>query len=644
MKNKLLLPLIFLAFSLGGCTDFLDIVPDGVARLETAFNRRTEAKKFLYTCYSFMPKHGEIGSDAALWGDELWTLENSATAAIKFGYDAFNIERGLQNSTNPLVNHWYHYYRAISDCNIFIENVVTVPDLPDWEKKQWLAEAKVLKAYYHFMLICQYGPIPLNRKNLPIDADEETVSVFREPVDECFAYVVQLLDEAKGDLPEKVINEYEELGRITMPIAYSLKAKVLVYAASPLFNGNTEQSALVNTKSKDRTPLFNQTVSIDKWKLAAEACKDAVELCEDVLGMKLYKYGGSFQYDLTDTILTQMSLRGAFTERWNSELIWANTQSVQADIQTYSTPKLDLRYQEGARLFQGLGVSMKVAEQFYSDHGIPVMEDITVNKNELYELRTATADDQLYIHKGTKTVNIHFNREPRFYAWLGFDTGVWYGQGNENDSKPEDLFYVKGLRGQVHGYRSLAFGPVTGYQPKKFIHFKNVQAEGNDNYAVNTYPWPIIRLADLYLLYAEALNEAEDTETSRELAMVYVDKVRERAGLEGVEDSWTDYSSNKTKFKSQRGLREIIQQERLIELCLEGQRFWDIRRWKTAIQSYHTPIQSWDLTQRESKYYYRKRTIASPSFGLKDYFWPIRDYEILINPNLEQNLGWKINK
>ncbi len=82
-----------------------------------------------------MPKHGSIDSDAALWGDELWTLENSATATQQFSYDAFNIERGLQNSTTPLVNHWYHYYRAISDCNIFIENVVNVPDLPDWEKR-----------------------------------------------------------------------------------------------------------------------------------------------------------------------------------------------------------------------------------------------------------------------------------------------------------------------------------------------------------------------------------------------------------------------------------------------------------------------------------------------------------------------------
>ena len=68
MKNRLLLSLILLVFCLSGCSDYLDIVPDGVARLETAFNRRTEAKKFLYTCYSFMPKHGSIDSDAALLG------------------------------------------------------------------------------------------------------------------------------------------------------------------------------------------------------------------------------------------------------------------------------------------------------------------------------------------------------------------------------------------------------------------------------------------------------------------------------------------------------------------------------------------------------------------------------------------------
>ena len=266
---------------------------------------------------------------------------------------------------------------------------------------------------------------------------------------------------------------------------------------------------------------------------------------------------------------------------------------------------------------------------------------LTVTQTSSYfEISTAGVADQLYIHRGSKTANLHFHREPRFYAWIGFDTGVWYGQGKYDDSNPGDLFYVQGRKGQLHGAIGPDFGPVTGYIPKKYIHFENVQNPGLDNYSVNVYPWPVIRLADLFLLYAEALNEAEDTETNREKAMVYIDKVRSRAGLKGVEESWTNYSRNPGKFQSQVGLREIIHQERLIELAFEGHRFWDLRRWKEAIDAYRTPIESWDLEQREPQFYYRKKVVMNQVFGLKDYFWPISNANLRVNPNLEQNIGW----
>ncbi|WP_199851487.1 RagB/SusD family nutrient uptake outer membrane protein [Parabacteroides pacaensis] len=638
MKKKLLFILSVLSIFFSSCADFLDVVPEGVSQLENAFSRRQEAEKYLYTCYTYLPKDGDVGSDPALWGDEMWTLENALH--YDFSLEAFNISRGLQNARSPLINNWDHYYRALRDCNIFIENVVSVPDLPDWEKKQWVAEAKFLKAYYHFMLVRMYGPVPLVRENLPIDASQDAARVFREPVDSCFAYIVQLLDEAKDDLPLSIANPVEELGRITAAIAYSLKAKVLVTAASPLYNGNTDQVSLINTKSKEKIPLFNQTKSMEKWIAALTACKDAVDLCEGKIGMKLYEYPGDAQYNLSDTIIRQMSLRGAFCERWTSELIWANTQSVQTNIQLRTSPKLDPEYQNGATMTQALTVPLQIAEQFYTDHGVPVAEDKTFDYTTRYNIQTAGIKDQLYIRRGAKTVKIHFNREPRFYAWLGFDAGVWYGQKNYDDKKPDDLFYVQGRKGQVHGSIGPDFGPITGYIPKKYVHYKNVQNPGIDNYSINTYPWPLLRLADLYLLYAEALNEAADTEENKALAISYVDKIRKRAGLEGVKDAWTNYSTNSGKFKSQVGLREIIRQERLIELAFEGQRFWDMRRWKTVIEAYRTPIQGWDLNQREPQYYYRKKVVSNLSFGLKDYFWPISNGNITVNPNLEQNIGW----
>src|SRR5699024_7401420 len=113
-----------------------------------------------------------------------------------------------------------------------------VPDMDDFEKRQWTAEVKVLKAYYYFFLLRMYGPIPIMKNNIPIYASGEEVRVSQQPVDSVFNYIVELLDEAQADLPPQVEDRNTELGRITLPIELGIKAKVLVYAASPLFNGN----------------------------------------------------------------------------------------------------------------------------------------------------------------------------------------------------------------------------------------------------------------------------------------------------------------------------------------------------------------------------------------------------------------------
>ena len=87
-------------------------------------------------------------------------------------------------------------------------------------------------------------------------------------------------------------------------------------------------------------------------------------------------------------------------------------------------------------------------------------------------------------------------------------------------------------------------------------------------------------------------------------------------------------------------MREIIQQERLIELAFEGKRFWDLRRWKRAAEILNNPIQGWDRAQNSEIAYYRKVTLFDQTFGMKDYFWPIREANIDVNRNLVQNIGW----
>ncbi len=617
---------ILTLFALNSCNKFLDVVPDNVATLDNAFTRRIEAQKYLFTCYSYMPKHGSIDDDPGLLaGDELWRFPT-----IK-GF--MEVARGFQSTVSPYGDRWAQYFRAIRDCNIFLENIEKVPDLEETERLRWISEVKFLKSYYHFYLLKMYGPIPVIKKNIAIDANEEDIFISRSPADSVFSYITQLIDESTENLPLSIENPVQELGRITKPIALALKAEVLVYAASPLFNGNADASGL---KNPDGTPLFNASYVKEKWDSAAAACAKAIDICHQA-GFRLYKYSTDFQqYNLTDTIKTQLSIRNCISERWNSEIIWANTQTSSTSLQTlmstwWDPANLDISITHGE-----LSPTLKIAEMFYTDKGVPISEDKTWSYNKRYSLRTAATEDQLYIRKGSTTAYLHFNREPRFYADLAFDGAVWYGQGRYDDKVPSNLFFLEGKFKQRNGYGKIGFGTVTGYFIKKLIHFQNVVGTGN-NYAVTPYPFTIMRLADLYLLYAEALNEAEGPKAE---VYEYINLVRERAGLESVESSWDNYSNNPSKYKNTEGLREIIHTERLIELAFEGKRFWDLRRWKKAEIELNRPVAGWDLMQKDAASFYRPLLIYNQIFGSKDYFWPIAESTVARNKNLVQNLGW----
>jgi hypothetical protein len=614
------------------CSDYLDVVPEGSSRLENAFSSRTPARRYLYSCYSYLTSHDNGVAVDITGGDEVWF--NSETQGLRVGLDGIHYAEGLQTAQSPLWNFWPRFYQALRDCNVFIENIGTTLDIPEWERRQWIAEAKTLKAYYHFLLLRQYGPVPIIRENLPVSASVDEVKVFRDKTDEVVDYAVQLIDEALPDLPDKVYSITDELGRITKPIALVIKANILVTGASPLFNGNAMHATLLH---QDGTPLINDQFSPEKWVKAAAACLEAVKIC-DSMGFRLYEYPGDRQYDLTDTIMTQLSLRNAMNERWNDELIWGDTKARVEGLQTLSAPKLNPAWQDNPGMRQYFGPPLKIAEMFYSDNGVPIAEDNSWGYNTRYNLRVSAADERLYVREGTVTARLHFNREPRFYAWLGFDNGVWYGQGNYDDRSPSAFFYVQAKSGQIHAPNT-QFGSPTGYYVKKWIHYQSVQGEAM-SYSPVWYVWPWYRLADLYLLYAEAVNEAGDNAANRETAMEYVNKVRARAGLETVEHSWSNHSIYSDKYTRQDGLRDIIRQERMIELCFERKRFWDIRRWMTVSDIYRTPIQGWDFTQREPLAYYRPQTLFEQKFSLRDYFWPVPSDEVTANPNMVQNIGW----
>lgn len=629
LKNTIFLTLIALLVS---CNNFLDIVPDNVATLDYAFRMRSTTQKYLFTCYSFLPDLAYRGTDAGRMGaDEVWILPY---------YDyhrSFQIAKGLQNVNEPLMSPWYgshgikNYWMAISQCNIFLENIDNVPDMELVEKEQWKAEVKFLKAYYHFFLFKHFGPIPIVRENLPISASGEEVRVARRPVDEVVDYIIELIEDAEPALPERVFDENSELGRITLPIALGMKAKILVYAASPLFNGNTDYE---NYNNKDGTKLFNIEYNEQKWQKAVDACKKAIDLAHSV-GYELYEFRPNYQStDITDELKTQMNYRGVLTEKWNSEIIWANTNSITEDLQkSYAPRALNLAQQTWVGSYGSLGASYNAAALFYTKNGVPIDEDKTWNYYSSNNLRVANETDKYRIKPGYTTADFNFDREPRFYGALGFDGGIWYGNGKYS---PNDLYWLETKSGQFLGKIQEGWMPACGYFIKKMVNYTNTAID-RQNYTVMTYPHVMLRLADLYLLYAEALNELNGP--SDEI-FYYLDKVRKRSGLTGVKESWSTYSKFADKYNTKIGLRDIIQKERAIEMVFEGERFWDLRRWKTASLVLNQFIYGWDVDQSSSENYYRKKVLYNQTFSLKDYFWPIREQDLVVNKNLVQSPGW----
>lgn len=621
------------------CNDYLDVTPEGTATLESAFSMRQHTLRYLYTCYSYLPTN-YLGSTLEIMGcDDVWVSDNPYNN-LGISRNANKVARGMLTPSNNLMGTWESYYTAIRDCNNFLEGIEknVVPDLLEWEKTQWIAEVKALKSFYHFMLLRQYGPIPIIKKNLPVSTDVASVQVARNTVDEVVDYIVELLDEAIPSLPASVISEISDLGRITLPIASTIKAEVLVLAASPLFNCNTEFASMSN---KDGTHLFPQDESkrVEKWQRAASACMDALRICVDSLGMELYTYLGDPRYNLSDTIMQQMTLRQAFCEEWNNEVIWADTKAWVSSLQHYCLPRLNPLFAIEPSMHQPFSVPLQIAKTFYSNNGIPIEEDVQWDYSTLYNLRRASKEEGLYIRTGGETSRLNFDREPRFYAWLGFPQGIWYGAGKYDDSKPSDLYIYPEIRGYRIGSTMSMEKEPTGYVPKKWIHYQTLQP-ANLQVSVNNYIWPKYRLAELLLYAAEAINEAENSQNARIEAMKYIDMVRIRAGLKTVEESWRNFSNNPNKWDTQAGLREIIQHERLIELSMEGKRFWDLRRWKIAREVLNNPIQGWSLFNTDNAEIYKPMNIYNQTFGLKNYFWPISENELTRNTNLVQSIGW----
>ena len=630
MKKKFIIILLAGLFS---CDNYLDIVPDQTQQVDLLFERKEVAYTALATCYAYLPKNDGVYTSFMTMSDEITTPISKET-------DGVRIMKGQQSASNPKFGLWSGWsdqgslWEGIRHCNILIENIHNVVDMTEQEMNSWAAEAKFLKAYYHFLLFTYYGPIPIVDENLPISASDNEVRVKRSTVDQSVDYIVQTIDDAILDLPVRELSS-NDLGRIDQVIAKSIKSRVLLYAASPLFNGNSEMySGFVN---EDGEHYFNQAYDQTKWDLARDASLDAINAALEN-GVGLYEFSSTppnyeDEYEESEFLRTLYDLKYTIVDKWNSELIWGNSNPVRDNDWWQMQAACMMKNPNASSVeaaWQWIAPTLRIAELFYTENGLPIDQDLTYDFQNRFNTATVGASQNYQAQYGATTAKLNLNREPRFYSSLGFDRGYNRTWGN--------LWQLRMKKGEIHGRIANSDDYlITGYALKKLVH---PDSEGDGYNKIVTYAWPMIRLSELYLNYAEAINESAGPNQE---AYDALNAVRERAGISNVEDAWGNASITATlnKHTTQDGFREIIRQERLIELSFEGNRYNDIRRWKQAEQYFNSPVFGWSVDETSVSGYYNLTQVGIRSFNSpRDYFHPISINEITINPNLTQNLGW----
>jgi hypothetical protein len=466
-------------------------------------------------------------------------------------------------SYDEVDNQLSNYYAGIRKANIFISKLEVIP-FPDQKTRDaMVGEVYFLRAFYFFEIVKRYGGMPIIEQIL-IPGDN--LMYARNSYKECSDYILADCEKAITSLP--VTRPDNELGRITKGAAMALKSRMLLYAASPLWN--------------------LEITNADKWQLAADAARAVIELTNESGGRayELYSKGNGAK-DYERLFFTRAN-------NGNREVIFWKHQGT-AD---FSNQQINVWAPKGDK-FEGAG---SVAP--------------TQNFVDLFEMNNGKL-----IHEpgsGYDPANPYLNRDPRFYKIILYNGAVWQNVTVETFLSPDLNPSANGKHRKI-----LAEFTSTGYYVRKYLP-EEVQTKTT----VRAYhDWIYFRLAELYLNYAEALNEAAGPTTEVYEAL---NAVRARSGVVPL-----PAGLNKDQMRSR------IMNERAIELCFEEHRWWDARRWKKGAEWFGGEMFEMYITKdAQGKLDYTRKPFETRVY--RDYMdlYPIPISEMNKNPLFQQNPGW----
>lgn len=625
-QNSIYTLLIALLCFVSSC-DYLgvsDQLAGGLQNTEQVFDNVSYTKRWYANVFAGIPDYSGINSVNVGAFKNPWT---GMCDELVVGYgNSSKYNNSDRNAANMGFHRYGDCYKYIRQANIFLQKAHPImttgtqgDQLLEDELTQMKANVRFMRAFYHYLLFEQYGPIILVKDKIYNATEDQDVP--RNTVDEVIEYIDSELTAVASELTQEPIFEDKDYRAWpTKGVALAVRAKLWLYAASPLLNGGYREALSVT--NPDGTRLFPD-YDAGKWEKALAACKDFIDYAE-AGRYELYK---EYKDDNGAVIDPDKSVYNLF-QKYTHEIIWATANN---DWGGMNGDAFDRRIAPRCEK-NGLGstgVTQELVDAFYMKDGFPVSATPYLPQSTLYqEEGYGTYKDQNdnFSKKYTNVTvsNRYLNREPRFYNTVFFNGRQWPVSCNQV------LFYNGGNSGVQEGQATL-----TGYM--LFKRFNRSVSLTNPGVASQFRPSIIFRLADFYLMYAEAANEVNPNDAR---VLKYLNLVRERAGLPDIE------TLNPAIRGNQELQRAAIQRERQIELATEGQRYFDVRRWMIADKNgegrqngyVHGMNVRGESNDKED--FNRIVEASQIVFNRKMYLYPMPDSEMRKTKNLVQNPGW----
>ena len=625
-QNSIYTLLIALLCFVSSC-DYLgvsDQLAGGLQNTEQVFDNVSYTKRWYANVFAGIPDYSGINSVNVGAFKNPWT---GMCDELVVGYgNSSKYNNSDRNAANMGFHRYGDCYKYIRQANIFLQKAHPIrttgtqgDQLLEDELTQMKANVRFMRAFYHYLLFEQYGPIILVKDKIYNATEDQDVP--RNTVDEVIEYIDSELTAVASELTQEPIFEDKDYRAWpTKGVALAVRAKLWLYVASPLLNGGYREALSVT--NPDGTRLFPD-YDAGKWEKALAACKDFIDYAE-AGRYELYK---EYKDDNGAVIDPDKSVYNLF-QKYTHEIIWATANN---DWGGMNGDAFDRRIAPRCEK-NGLGstgVTQELVDAFYMKDGFPVSATAYLPQSTLYqEEGYGTYKDQNdnFSKKYTNVTvsNRYLNREPRFYNTVFFNGRQWPVSCNQV------LFYNGGNSGVQEGQATL-----TGYM--LFKRFNRSVSLTNPGVASQFRPSIIFRLADFYLMYAEAANEVNPNDAR---VLKYLNLVRERAGLPDIE------TLNPAIRGNQELQRAAIQRERQIELATEGQRYFDVRRWMIADKNgegrqngyVHGMNVRGESNDKED--FNRIVEASQIVFNRKMYLYPMPDSEMRKTKNLVQNPGW----